>query len=262
MEYVFNEERIKIAFEKLNKYDVINLVWKGDNTVRGLCKASKTGHGSNLFNKLTPESYMDFYEKLINYANNNKNTLSIYDRGLTLEDLYNVANEFKTAVEIKENINFPLIDYVDYIMYVNVIQTFDGHINEVMLVDYINKYWYKDAHRVTGELDSKYGIDILYKNDTRGIQVKSIRFFYGDKSSLINDRNNILPLKNEVKLKFGIDMNYAIFDKSCNKFLVSSNGTPVFSYEEFNSILKSDNPFLELKKFKRLVYGKIWKQEE
>jgi hypothetical protein len=253
MEYVFNEERIKIAFEKLNKYDIINLVWKGDNTVRGLCKASKTGHGSNLFNKLTPESYMDFYEKLINYANNNKDTLSIYNRGLTLEELYNVANEFKTTVEIKENVIFPLIDYVDYIMYVNVIQTFDGHINEVMLVNYINNNWYKDAHRATGELDSKYGIDILYRNNTRGIQVKSIRFFYGNKTSVVNDRNNIKPLKDEVKQKFNIDMYYAIFDRENNKYLISSNNTPIFSFEEFISILNSNDKYNLLNSYHKLT---------
>jgi hypothetical protein len=253
MEYVFNEERIKIAFEKLNKYDIINLVWKGDNTVRGLCKASKTGHGSNLFNKLTPESYMDFYEKLINYANNNKDTLSIYNRGLTLEELYNVANEFKTTVEIKENVIFPLIDYVDYIMYVNVIQTFDGHINEVMLVNYINNNWYKDAHRATGELDSKYGIDILYRNNTRGIQVKSIRFFYGNKTSVVNDRNNIKPLKDEVKQKFNIDMYYAIFDRENNKYLISSNNTPIFSFEEFITILNSNDKYNLLNSYHKLT---------
>jgi hypothetical protein len=254
MEYVFEEERIKENFNKLNKIDIVNLIWKGNNEIPGLCKASKTGHGSNLFNKLEPKNYIDFYNNLLKYANDNKDVLSVYDRGLTMPELYLIAKEFKTKAEADGNVFFPLDNYVDYIVYVNVIQTFDGHINEVMLVDYINKYWYKDAHRVTGELDSKYGIDILYKNDTRGIQVKSIRFFYGNKSSVVNDRNNILPLKNEVKTKFGIDMKYAIFDRSCNKFLVSSNGTPVFSYEEFNSVLKSDNPYLELKKFKRLVY--------
>ena len=109
-----------------------------------------------------------------------------------------------------------------------------------MLVDYINKYWYNDAHKAQGILDSQYGVDILYKNDTRGIQVKSINFFLGNKQSTINDRENIEPLKNEVKSKFNIDMKYAIFDRKSNKYLQSSNNTPVFSFEEFNAIMQSN----------------------
>ena len=38
-------------------------------------------------------------------------------------------------------ITFDIQNYIDYIMYVNIIQTFDGHINEVQLVEYINKLY-------------------------------------------------------------------------------------------------------------------------
>lgn len=240
--FIFDNIRLTHAFNCMNKFDIINLVWKGNNIIKGLCKASKTGHGSMLFDKLNPSSYHDFYEKLIKYAEQNKDVLNIYQRGLTYEELLIVAKEFKTQVNIlNPNITFSIEDYVDYIMYVNVIQTFDGHINEVKLVDYINKYWYKDAHKVSGNLDSKYGIDILYKNDTRGIQVKSINFFLGNKTSTVNDRKEIEPLKNEVMNKFGIEMKYAIYDRKNKQYLVSSNNTPIFSFEEFNSLLLNNN---------------------
>lgn len=244
MEYTFNEDRITKTFNIMNTFNVVNLVWKGDNIVKGLCKASKTGHGSNLFDKLSPISHTDFYNKLVKYANDNKYKLKIYDRGMTFDELLCLANEFKRNVEqLDKELVFSVDAYVDYIMYVNVIQTFDGHINEVMLSEYIQNNWYKDAHRVTGELDSRYGVDILYRGDTRGIQIKSINFFLGNKESVIHDRLNIKTLKDEVKTKFNIDMKYAIFDRKSQKYLKSTNGTPIFSYEEFNTLLFSkDKP--------------------
>jgi hypothetical protein len=240
MNFIFNEVRLKENFTVMNKHNVVNLVWKGDDNVKGLCKASKSGHGSNLFDKLLPLSYEDFYVKLMSYASSNENKMSIYNRGLTISEMFDLAKEFKANVELIDNsIIFSIEKYVDYIAYVNIIQTFDGHINEVLLVNYIQNNYYKDAHKANGELDSKYGVDILYKNNTRGIQVKSINFFFGNKQSVINDRNAIEPLKNEVKKKFGIEMFYAIFDRKNNKYLQSSNGTPVFNFDEFKHLLQS-----------------------
>lgn len=242
MNYTFNVEKLTNNFNHMNRFDTINLVWKGNKSVRGLCNPYKTGHGSTLFDKLLPLSYEDFYNKLCIYATEHQNTLNVYERGLTLQETYRIASEFKHNVEkLNKNITFLIESYVDYIIYVNVIQTFDGHINEVMLVDYINKYWYKDAHRVTGDLDSKYGIDILYRGDSRGIQVKSLKFFLGNKSSVITDRDNIKPLKDYVLQHFNIDMRYAIYDRKEKAYLVSSNGTPVFSFEEFNKLLTTTN---------------------
>lgn len=247
--FIFDEKRLFDVFNRLNVYDEINLVWKGNNTIKGLCIASKSGHGSNLFDKLEPTSYIDFYDKLIKYSIDNSDKLSIYDRGLLYEELVNLANEFKNGVEsLNNNIKFELCDYIDYIMYVNIIQTFDGHINEVMLVNYIKSKWYNDVHKVNGVLDSKYGIDILYRNDTRGIQVKSINFFFGNKSSLINDRKNLIKLSYEVKDKFNIDMYYAIYDRMEKKYLLSSNGTPIFSFNEFKEILENNKKIYKYKK--------------
>lgn len=233
MDFIFDENRLTNTFNKLNKYDTINLVWK-----RGLCKASRTGHGSNLFDLLEPISHIDFFNKLIEYSTKNINTKTIYNRGLTLEESFNLAKEFKQSVEdLNNSIQFNIEDYLDYIVYVNVIQTFDGHINEVMLVNYIKKYYYPDAHKASGELDSKYGIDILYRNDTRGVQVKSINFFLGQKQSTINDRQNIKTLKEEVNDKFNIDMKYAIFDRKTFKYIKNVNNTPIFSFDEFQELL-------------------------
>ena len=233
MNFIFDENRLINTFNKLNKYDTINLVWK-----RGLCKAARTGHGSNLFDLLEPESHIDFFNKLINYASQNIKTKTIYNRGLTVEESCNLAHEFKHNVEeLDASIKFPVEDYLDYIIYVNVIQTFDGHINEVMLVNYIKKYYYPDVHKASGELDSKYGIDILYRNNTRGIQVKSINFFLGQKQSTINDRQNIKILKEEVKEKFDIEMKYAIFDRKTFNYVKNINNTPIFSFDEFQKLL-------------------------
>ena len=239
MEYTFNEQRITENFQLMNRFNIVNLIWKGDDNYKGLCRASKTGHGSTLFDKLEPKSYHEFYTKLTQYALENKDTLKVYDRGLTLEELIDVAKEFKSEVEARDTVSFTLEQYMDYISYVNVIQTFNGHINEVMLVKYIQKKGYTDAHKASGELDSRYGVDILYKGDTRGVQVKAITFFLGNKSSVVNDRLAIKPLKEEVMIKFGIDMKYAIFDRKANKYLVSSNGTPIFSFEEFQGLVET-----------------------
>lgn len=239
MEYIFDEQRITNNFQLLNKSNIVNLIWKGADNYKGLCRASKTGHGSTLFDKLEPESYYEFYTKLTQYALDNKNKLKVYDRGLTLDELINVAKEFKAEVENNDNVSFSLEQYMDYITYVNVIQTYNGHINEVMLVKYMQNKGYIDAHKASGELDSRYGVDILYKEDTRGVQVKAITFFLGNKSSVVNDRLAIKPLKDEVMEKFGIDMKYAIFDRKDNKYLISSNGTPIFSFKEFQELINT-----------------------
>lgn len=252
--FIFDTLRLTDNFNTMNKYDVVNLVWKGNDKIKGLCKASKSGHGSTIFDKLNPISYEDFYQKLVIYTEQNKYTLDVYQRGLTYEELISLAQEFEENVKLlNPKISFTLENYMDYIMYVNIIQTFDGHINEVNLVNYINKYWYKDAHKTSGELDSKYGVDILYKNDTRGIQVKSINFFLGNKTSTVNDRKQIEPLKNIVKEKFGIDMKYAIYDRKCKQYLISSNNTPIFSFEEFNELLNVNDKKHPVFNYKKII---------
>ena len=238
MTYDFNIKRITDNFNYLNQFDEVNLIWKGDDKIDGLCKPSKTGHGSTLFDKLQPINYHDFYFKLTEYANNNKTSLRTYERGLTQEEFIKVGLEFKSSVEkLNPNLKFLLTAYLDYIAYVNVIQTFNGHINEVMLVKYLQNNGYADAHKVSGILDSRYGVDILYDNDTKGIQVKAITFFLGKKTSVINDRKLITPLKEEVLQKFNIQMEYAIFDRNNNKYLQNHNGTPIFTHDEFVGLL-------------------------
>lgn len=240
MTYTFDENRICTTFEMMNKHNEVNLVWKGDDTIKGLCRGSKSGHGSTLFTKLEPTSYLDFYNKLNAYANANKRTLRIYDRGLTDEEFSKLALEFKTQVEeLNADIDFTLLNYADYITYVNVFQTFNGHMGEVLLVNHLKKTGWEDAHRASGELDSRYGIDILYNNDTCGIQVKSSAFFFGNKSSVINDRAMIAPLKDEVKSNFGVDMEYAIFDKRAKKYIANIDGSILFSFKEFDEMLNT-----------------------
>ena len=60
MTYDFNIKRITDNFNYLNQIDEVNLIWKGDDKIDGLCKPSKTGHGSTLFDKLQPINYHDF----------------------------------------------------------------------------------------------------------------------------------------------------------------------------------------------------------
>lgn len=97
--YNFDEKHLSKNFALMNSYNIINLVWKGNNKVKGLCKTSNTGHGSNLFDKLQPISYIDFYNKLSEYAIQNESTMTIYDRGMTLKEVYNLAKNFKAIVE-------------------------------------------------------------------------------------------------------------------------------------------------------------------
>lgn len=253
MTYTFDENRICSTFDMMNKHDEINLVWKGDDKIKGLCRGSKSGHGSTLFTKLEPTSYVDFYNKLNNYAQENKFKLRIYDRGLTDDEFIKLASEFKQNVEeLNPAINFTLLNYADYITYVNVFQTFNGHMGEVLLVNYLKRIGYDDAHRANGELDSRYGIDILYNDDTIGVQVKSSAFFFGNKSSVINDRAMIQPLKEEVEEKFGIQMEYAIFDKKAKKYILNINGDVLFSFDEFMDMLKTPmnryHPIIHLKR--------------
>lgn len=184
------------------------------------------GNCSYLYKKLKPDSYQDFYNKYINYTSPNKTKSLMKDEyyGRTIDDLLNLANEYKYLC----NDNSLTIDeFFDDIVNHVIIETFDGHIAESYITNILEKKGFTVINS-DGRLDAVLGVDLIVKWKEKIIsflQIKPITTFLGDKNkSLIDDRINFYgkqeKLNEYIKTAYknciikNANIEYMLYDKS------------------------------------------------
>lgn len=173
-----------------------NTVWKqfaGRNVI---------GDCSNLFQRLKPLSYYDFYVK---YTKDGEETISARPTfryyGRTEKEIEEIAIQYRNACN---DFTFSLEDYIKNIYMHVIIETFDGQIKEQEVGQILSNLGYTYTKPI-GDEDSKLGIDFkVFKDNilTFVIQVKPISFFTGiHNQSLIEDRlNAFTKVRNVLKL--------------------------------------------------------------
>lgn len=191
----------------LNKNPKSRIIYKNK------CSYSKfIGNCTNLYYKLKPLNYKDFYEKELKYAEENKH-LPVEDRGLTYEEFYMLAHKYKVLLEDCTNLTYDLSVYFYSLVCHAIVETFVGQKKEEIIMKYISDKGF-EVKKVEGKKDAKYGIDIevIGKGQHFYLQVKPLTFFMSnypdtneDRIEACRKRENILELES-------LDTYYVIYD--------------------------------------------------
>lgn len=193
------------------------------------------GNCTNLYHKLKPLNYKDFYDKELKYAEENHD-LPISERGLTYEEFYMLAHKYKKLVEDKTNLTYDLSVYFYALICHAIVETFVGQKKERMIMDYSSKKGY-EAKKVEGKKDAKDGVDIKVIGNGLSfyIQVKPISFFKAKYPDTHKHRIKACRKREEVLDLEGLDTYYAIYDsdwKTSQVKWVSNNGRILFKINE------------------------------
>ena len=203
----FNEEECIKSKNIFSKNEIITEIWR-----KHYAPSNKIGNCSNLYRLHKPKDINDFYKKYITYASTHQE-LSIRDRGLSEEELISLAKEYKSEVEKLIEEQYELNEYINDMLCHIIIETFNGHICEIEVINYLNSLGYECGY-VDGYYDAKYGIDIVVKNPLHFyIQVKPFSFFLSKRYDTKFDQVKLYDTNKLVKKEFGICTFYVIYSK-------------------------------------------------
>lgn len=192
---------------------ILNKIPKARNIYKNKCSYSKfIGNCTNLFHKLNPLNYKDFYEKELKYAKENHD-LPIEERGLTYEEFYMLAHKYKVLFEDCTNLTYDLSVYFYSLVCHAIVETFVGQKKEEIIMKYISNKGFK-TEKVEGRKDAKYGVDIEVsgKGQHFYIQVKPITFFMSNYPDTEEDRIDACRKREEIMQLEGLDTFYIIYD--------------------------------------------------
>lgn len=191
----------------LNKNATSRKIYKNN------CSYSKfIGNCTDLYHKLKPIDYEDFYVKELKYAEDNHD-LPIEERGLTYEEFYMLAFKYKTLVENSTKLEYDLSVYFYSLVCHAIIETFVGQKKEEVIMEYIGNKGFK-TDKVSGRKDAKYGVDIEVTGKDKHfyIQVKPISFFKSNFPDTHEDRIDCCRKREEILRLENLDTYYIIYE--------------------------------------------------
>lgn len=244
-------ETSKIKFKKYN------LEWKK------FASKKYVGDCSDLYKRLKPTSYEDFYKKYIFDGEKGiAQNCSIYNRGRTEMEIIDNAKELYLTISSKyPNDEIKFNDCLNVSIGHVIYETYDGQkiedIVEIMLSD--KGYLVK---KPSSEYDSKFGIDRLcYYNGILSftVQIKPISFFHGDKNlSLIEDRKKAFNNDERIMKCFNVIPYYIVYEKVKDSvtFLYKDKNKMAFRLGELCES-NGNSKWSKLKTDKRFYFNKI-----
>lgn len=225
-----------------------NVQWKkfaGRNSI---------GDCSNLFQRLRPSDYYDFYVK---YTKDGEETLSKRSEfpfyGRTEEEIRIIAEKYR---EECGDYTYPLEDYIKNVYMHTIVETFDGQIKEQQVNQLLTDMGYTYEKPEQNE-DSRYGIDFKVLKNNKLVfvlQIKPISFFIGSSNqSLIEDRKGAFEKQRLVNDRYKVPTYYMIYKTTDNGNVqwLSENGKICF---ELKRLLNRENglPYSLPKEYKVL----------
>lgn len=223
----------------LNRNEETRLIYQEN------CSYSRfIGNCTNLYHKLKPLNYKDFYDKELKYAEEN-NDLPIKERGLTYEEFYMLAHKYKGLVEDRTNLTYDLSVYFYALICHAIVETFVGQKIEKMIMDYASKKGY-EAKKVEGKKDAKDGVDIKVIGNGLSfyIQVKPISFFKAKYTDTHKHRIKACKKREDVLDLEKLDTYYAIYvlhwKTSQLEWVSNKNGKILFKINELFSYDKDN----------------------
>lgn len=233
-------------FDKIDKKDFqkTNRISKKYNTQwKKFAGRNSIGDCSNLFQRLRPTDYYDFYLK---YTKDGEETVHNREEfkyyGRTEDEIEEVAKKYMK--ECGDN-SYTLEEYVKNVYMHTIIETFDGQrkeedINQV-LVDLGYTY-----EKPKDNEDSRFGIDFKVFKDNNIVfvlQIKPISFFTGTHNrSLIEDRIGAFEKQSLVQSKYKVPTYFMVYkadDNGCVSWLCE-NGKMCF---ELSRLCNQENGF-------------------
>ncbi len=219
MIYEFNVDKCIEAKNKFHTIRKITSIWRNS-----FAPSNRIGNCTNLYRKLMPKNYEDFYKKYIAYGKEHRYSLSIRERGLSYEELIELSEEYKRmASECGEDYDLSYFFY-DALSHI-IIETFDGQYYEEEMKKYLTEKCGYICTKLNGKDDGKYGIDIII-NGEKGIQIKPLSFFISDRDDVVLDRiNACIKYENTLSEK-KMETYYAIYnrDKKSGEVTWAKNG--------------------------------------
>lgn len=230
--YQFDVDKCIESKNTLNKVKEARIIYK-EHFAPSHC----IGNCSNLYQKLKPVDFVDFYEKELKYAQDNKNVLSVYNRGLTYEEFYNLSVNYKTMVEEICELEFDLSVYFYCLVCHAIVETFVGQKKEEDIINFLKKRGYKPT-KTKGGKDARYGVDIAVSGITEDfyLQIKPITFFRSNFKDTQDDRINLCRKREELLNMEKIDTYYIIYNVGYSdsniRWISKDNGDIVFKINE------------------------------
>ena len=216
----------KKEFQKTNRISrKYNKQWKkfaGRNSI---------GDCSNLFQRLQPTDYYDFYVKYTKDGEetvHNRETYKHYGR--TEKEIEEVARNYMNECG---NTSFSFDEFVKNVYMHTIIETYDGQKKEECVNQILANlgYTYEKPQNIE---DSRFGIDFKVFKENKLVfvlQIKPISFFLGNKNySLIQDRISAFEKQMLVQNKFNVPTYYMVYksDDDGNVSWMSENGKLCF----------------------------------
>jgi hypothetical protein len=224
-----NITNITNDYKKLNKK--IHNVWK-----KYFSNGNISGFGGIIFNNIQPTSIDDFYEKQQKYANKNIK-LKKRERGLTYDEIIELAYELKEKCESSLLIEkFDIEYYINYIIYVNYIQTFNGKIGEIKVKDALKNLGY-DVRLSNNKEDNNYGLDVIFGKNGKlnnGIQLKHFTFLLSNEESVLEDINELKEKYYKSINDLGIETYYLFYNKFKSGYYCFENDKCLISFNDLN----------------------------
>lgn len=232
-------EKYRFDVEKcIEAKKVLNKIKEARNIYKEHCAPSKyIGNCSNLYQKLKPVDFLDFYEKELAYAEENKDRLPIYYRGLTYEDFYGLATKYKTMLEETCDVSYDLSIYFYSLVCHAIVETFVGQKKEEDIIRLLVKRGYNPL-KTSGGKDARYGVDIAVNGISEDfyLQIKPISFFLSKFEDTNNDRISLCHKREEVLEMESIDTYYMIYAidylDSEVRWVTKDNGEILFHINE------------------------------
>ena len=192
---------------------ILNSNAKSRLIYKNKCSYSRfIGNCTNLYHRLKPLDYKDFYDKELKYAEENHD-LPIEERGLTYEEFYMLAHKYKTLLEDCTTLRYDISVYFYSLVCHAIVETFVGQKKEEAIMEHITGKGFK-VNKVDGKKDAKYGVDIevIGKGQHFYLQVKPISFFKSDYPDTHEDRIDACRKREEVLKLEGLDTYFIIYD--------------------------------------------------
>lgn len=220
------DKNASIKAKKLfNKNNILRNIYHSD-----FAPSNNIGECINLCEKLKPISHEDFERKYHEYAENNK-ILSVKERGLTKNELYELVKKYKEKSEkIDNTLSFIEKDYYDALICHIITETYDGYIRENNIYTYFNNVKHFNIVKSNYKDDSKKSIDFIIEdkeNKKFYIQIKPLSFFKAiNRPDTFKDNQKLVKNYLNLKEKENIDLYLCIYvsDGYKTEWLKNKNG--------------------------------------
>lgn len=185
------------------------------------------GDCSELFKRLCPSNYYEFYVKYTKDGERTENNrLELPYCGRSENEIKILSEKYKRACG---DTSIPLEEFIKNIYCHIIIETFDGHMAEKECGDILNNLWYC-YEKPNGDEDALLAIDFKVKKGDKLIfllQIKPISFFRGNKNeSLIEDRKYAFEKIRKCRKIFNVPTFYMVYksnDDGTVKWLTENN---------------------------------------